>query len=703
MEKCVEANLVLNFEKCHFMVSQGIVLGHLISEKGLEVNKAKIDVIKTLPYPRNVKDVRSFLGHAGFYRRFIRDFSKITQPMCRLLQKEVKFEFNDACKEAFNILKGKLCEAPIIKPPDWNLPFEIMCDASDLCVGAVLGQRVGKDPHVIYYASRTLDEAQRNYTTTEKELLAIVFALEKFRSYLVGTKVVVFSDHAALKHLMKKKECKPRLLQWILLLQEFNVEIRDKKGAENLVADHLSRLPTKEGDILPINELFPDEQLYAIHGVTPWYADIVNYLETQELPSTLSRAQKDKIKSDARYYFWEDPHLYKICSDQMVRKCVPDHEQQSVLSFCHTLECGGHFGGQRTSHKVLQSGLYWPTLYKDAHSFVKSCENCQKTGNLTRKNEMPLKTLLFCELFDVWGIDFMGPFPQSNGYLYILVCVDYVSKWVEAVPTRDANSKTVIEFLKKNIFQRFGVPKAIISDRGSHFNNKYMENLLKNYHVQHRMSTAYHPQTNGQAEISNKEIKSILEKVVNPSRKDWSQRLGDALWAYRTAYKTPIGMTPFKLVYGKSCHLPVEIEHKAYWAIKNVNCEYPKDAGMRKLQIQELEEIRIEAYDNSRIYKEKLVTYHDKILKRKEFKVGDKVLLFNSRLRLHPGKLKSRWIGPFEITHILPFGVFEIFSEKNGAFKVNGHRLKAFYENHDTRWLDEQEFGRYPSGEGTNK
>jgi hypothetical protein len=278
-----------------------------------------------------------------------------------------------------------------------------------------------------------------------------------------------------------------------------------------------------------------------------------------------------------------------------------------------------------------------------------------------------------------------------------------VSKWVEAVPTRDANSKTVIEFLKKNIFQRFGVPKAIISDRGSHFNNKYMENLLKNYHVQHRMSTAYHPQTNGQAEISNKEIKSILEKVVNPSRKDWSQRLGDALWAYRTAYKTPIGMTPFKLVYGKSCHLPVEIEHKAYWAIKNVNCEYPKDAGMRKLQIQELEEIRIEAYDNSRIYKEKLVTYHDKILKRKEFKVGDKVLLFNSRLRLHPGKLKSRWIGPFEITHILPFGVFEIFSEKNGAFKVNGHRLKAFYENHDTRWLDEQEFGRYPSGEGTNK
>ena len=148
------------------------------------------------------------------------------------------------------------------------------------------------------------------------------------------------------------------------------------------------------------------------------------------MPNTLSRSEKEKLKSDSRYYFWEDPHLFKLCSDQMVRKCVPDREIHSVLTFCHTLECGGHFGSQRTSHKVLQSGLYWPTLNKDAHSFVKSCENCQKTRNLSQKNEMPLRTLLFRELFDVWGIDFMGPFPQSCGYTYILVCVDYVSKWV---------------------------------------------------------------------------------------------------------------------------------------------------------------------------------------------------------------------------------------------------------------------------------
>ena len=259
----------------------------------------------------------------------------------------------------------------------------------------------------------------------------------------------------------------------------------------------------------------------------------------------------------------------------------------------------------------------------------------------------------------------------------------------------------MIEFLKKNIFQHFGVPKAITSDRGSHFNNRYMATLLKSYHVQHRMSTAYHPQTNGQAEITNKEIKTILEKVVNPSRKDWSLRLGDALWAYRTAFKTPIGMTPFKLVYGKSCRLPVEIEHRSYWAIRKVNLEYPKDAEMRKLQIQELEELRVQAYDNSRIYKEKLISAHDKIITRKSFEVGDKILLFNSRLRIHPGKLRSRWLGPFKITNIFPFGVYEIFSEKNGTLKVNGHRLKTFYENHDRGWIDEQNFGDYPQGEST--
>ena len=219
LERCVETNIVLNWEKCHFMVNQGIVLGHIISEKGIEVDKSKIDLVRHLPPPTSVREVRSFLGHAGFYRRFIQDFSKIARQLTLLLQKDVPFVFGEKCQQAFDTLKEILTSAPVMQPPDWSQPFELMCDASDYAVGAVLGQRRDKKLHAIYYSSRTLNDAQLNYATTEKELLVVVFALEKFRSYLLASKVIVYSDHAALKYLMTKREAKPRLIRWILLLQ----------------------------------------------------------------------------------------------------------------------------------------------------------------------------------------------------------------------------------------------------------------------------------------------------------------------------------------------------------------------------------------------------------------------------------------------------------------------------------------------------
>ncbi|KAL0318296.1 UNVERIFIED_CONTAM: Retrovirus-related Pol polyprotein from transposon.6 [Sesamum angustifolium] len=432
------------------MVDQGIILGHVISSRGIEVDKAKVDLIVNLPYPTSVRDIRLFLGHTGFYRRFIKDFAKIAQPLSRLWQKDANFMFGGDCQESFDELKRALTSAPIIQPSNWSTPFGIMCDASNYAVRAVLGQKIEKTHHVIYYALKTLDAAKCNYSITEKELLAIVFALDKFRSYLLGSKIVVFSDHAALKHLLSKKESKPRLIRWILLLQEFDLTIKDRKGSENLVADHLSRLIREEDDT-PICDSFLGERLFK-----------------------------------------------------------------------------------------MQVGT-----------------------------------------------------------------------------------------------------------------------LLKKYGVHHRVATTYHPQTNGQAKVSNREVKSILEKTA--------------------------------------CHLPVEIEHKSYWAVQKCNFDMGKARMEWKLQLQELEKLRLDAYENTRIYKKKTKAFHDSFILRKKFDIGQKVLLYNSGLKLTLGKLRSRWIGPFEVSNVFPYGVVEIKSFDTGkTFKVNSHRLKPFLIGDDIESFVDIAFAQPP-------
>ncbi|GJX57405.1 reverse transcriptase domain-containing protein [Tanacetum coccineum] len=344
LQRCEGTNLCLNWEKSHFMVKEGIVLGHKISKKRIEIDKAKVDVIAKLPHPTTVK--------------------------------------------AFQTLKKKLTKAPILIAPDWDLPFELMCNASDFAIGAVLGQHHEKHFRPIQYASKTMNEAKSHYTTTEKEMLAVVYAFEKFQSYLILNKSIVYTDHSALKYLFAKKDSNARLLRRVLFLQEFTFKVIDIKGAENLAADHLSRLENPYKNVLDpkeVNEKFPLKTLNMVtsrgDSNTPWVADYSNYHTGNFIVKGMSSQQKNKFFKDVKHYFWDDPYLFKIYADQMIRRCVAGQEAVDILTACHSRPTGGHYGANYTAKK---------------------------------RDEMPQNSIQVCEIFDVWGIDFIGSFPLQN-------------------------------------------------------------------------------------------------------------------------------------------------------------------------------------------------------------------------------------------------------------------------------------------------
>nr|GEU56272.1 reverse transcriptase domain-containing protein [Tanacetum cinerariifolium] len=524
--------------KCLWMISW--FLGHKISKSGIKVDRAKVDVIAKLLHPTTVKGIRSFLGHAGFYRRIIQDFSKIATPMTHLLEKETPFVFSKECVDAFDTLKKKLTEASIL---------------------------VRKTKHFqpIHYASKTITEAQIHYTATEKEMLAVVYAFEKFRPYLVLSKSIVYTDHSALKYLFSKQDSKPRL--------------------EN---PHKDVLENKN-----INENFPLETLGSLSsGSTPWFADIANFHERNFIKKGLTSQQKKKFFKDVKHYFWDDPYLFRIYADQIIRRCVHGQEAIDILKASH-------------------EGPTWGPSWK---------------GKISQRDKMPQNAIQVCEIFDVWGIDFNGPYPSSKGNKYILVAVDYLSKWVEAkaLPTNDA--RVVVKFLK-SLFSWFGPPRAIISDRGTYFCNEQFARVMIKYGVTHRLATSYHPQMSGQVEVSNRGLKRILERM----------------------------------------------------ALKHVNFDLKTAGDHRKLQLNELNELRDQAYENSLIYKERTKKLHDSKIRNRIFNVGDQVLLFNSRLKIFSWKLKTRWSGPFTITQVFPYGTVELSQPNSPNFKVNGHHVKHYF------------------------
>eukprot|EP00253_Pinus_taeda_P031587 PITA_31587 len=421
-------NLSLSPEKCEFLMTEGTVLGHTISSQGLQVNPNKIALIKKVPPPQKVRDVRSFLGLARYYRRFIKDFSKLASPLFGLLAKDVEFKWTNDCQKSLNELKDKLVSAPILRGPNWALPFHIHTDASNKAIGAALGQIEEKLPYAIYFVSKNLSKAELNYTVTEKEFLAVVHALNKFRHYITGYQTFVHTDHAAIKYLMNKPDVNAR--------------------EDGMVDDQM-----------------PDEHLFAISVLSPWFADIANYLVSAQFPPHLSSREKSKIIRKSASFTWIGGNLFKLGPDQILRRCVREEEVFDILLTCHDGPCGGHFAAKRTAFKILQAGYYWPTLHQDVRRYVSQCDQCQQMGKPTQKDEMPLQPQVTLEPFEKWGMDFVGPInPSSRQRSYIIVCTDYLTKWAETKAIKAATEEKVVEFLRENIFYKFGYQRELVTD-----------------------------------------------------------------------------------------------------------------------------------------------------------------------------------------------------------------------------------------------
>jgi hypothetical protein len=661
------------------MMSEGIVLGHFISSQGIQVDPSKIQVIKNLPTPKTQTDIRSFLGHAGYYRRFIKNFSKIASPLFVLLMKNTEFNWTNQCEEAFRTLKHQVSTAPILRGPDWTLPFHISSDASDTAIGAVLGQEEDHLPYAIYFISKNMSPAELNYTVTEKEFLAVIYAINKFRHYITGYSTFVHTDHSAIKYLMNKPITNARVTRWLLLLQEFDITIVDRPGKENVVADFLSRLTTNDDN--PVDDSFPDEYLFAVSAHSPWYADIANYLVAGKLPPHLSYREKKNIIHQSARYSWIGGYLFQTGADQEIRRCVREDEVYDILKACHDGPCGGHFADKRTAHKILRMGYYWPSIFKDAKKYVKACDSCQRVGQPNHRDEMPLNPQIVLEPFDRWALDFIGPInPPSNQKVYILVCTDYMTKWVEAKALHRATEEAVIKFLFTDIFTRFGMPRELVTDGGPPFSSHGFKATLQKYHIQQRMTTPYHPQANGQVESTNKVIEAILTKTVKENRKDWSDRLLEALWAYRTTWRNTTGFSPYELVYGKSVVFPVEFEIKTLRTALDANLDLTDAQTARLQQLNELEEKRLDAIQQTTVIQQQRSQWHDKNIKNKQFQKGNWALLYDSRFKEFQGKLRTRWLGPYEVDTVFPNGTVRLLTidDSRTPLLVNGHRLRLY-------------------------
>lgn len=652
------ANLQLNPEKCQFCRKSLKYLGHVVTAEGIKTDPEKVESIQKFPTPRTVRDVRRFLGMASWYRRFVPAFSQIVTPLTRLLRKDVRFKWATEQEDAFAQLKTCLTESPVLTCPDFSQPFTLQTDASDRGLGAALTQCTGDYEQVIAYASRTLSPAEKNYSVTERECLAIVWGIEKMRPYLEGYHFTVITDHQSLRWLHSIKSPAGRLARWSIFLQQYDFEIKYRKGALNRVADTLSRQPLS----LPSSESGTHE-LCAMNGPPEcsWYQK-----KKAEVEKNPESCPDYCIRDDRLYRHWWDPG--DLTEPELVepwKLCVPTPLRLAVLQENHDAPPAGHMGIAKTIARISLR-YYWPGMFRDIAKYVRDCLSCKRYKVAQQQTPGKMQPSVNRLPWETVCTDFVGPLPRSKkGNRYIAVFQDRFTKWIQCRPLRAATAKNVCQALYEEVITRFGCPRIIISDNGSQFDSKLFCSLLEEMGIRHRFTPPYTPQANP-VERANRTIKTMIAQYCETDHRTWDQYLPDVQLAINSARHDSTGFSPAFLNFGRELELPNSLHRKGDTPSAD---DLATDTGTTPDYACRLAKHR-EVFDLVRVKLARAFSTqsHHYNLRRRDWQchVGDRVMrrehTLSSAVRNFASKLAPKYSGPYTVTKVVSPVVYDLKS-----------------------------------------